>query len=113
MKAHWSDLSMHANLSTSQTFINPLVRVAYTESAYRARNSIFQVFIEKVIGPCVAVVYDLRDWWFQCRLARLAAERRELIRQWAGRTGQREVGDYCLIDRLQLLTPWGWSHVKY
>jgi hypothetical protein len=87
--------------------------VAYTKSAYNAQNSIFQVFIEKITGPIVALGYDIRDWWSQCQLARYAAERREKIRQWERRTGLEEIGAYCLIDNLQLLTPWGWAHVKY
>jgi hypothetical protein len=108
-----SNLPSLSNSSSSQIYVNPLVRVSYTKSAYNAQNSVFQVFIEKIVGPIVALVYDLGDWWFQCRLARYAADRREKIQQWERRTGLEEVGEHCLIDNLQLLTPWGWEHVKY
>jgi hypothetical protein len=111
MKAHWSNLPNLSDSNSAQTFVNPLVRVSYTESAYHSRNSVFQLFIEKVTGPIVALGYDIRNWWFQCQLAQHAAQRREKIRQWEKNTGQEEVGDYCLIDRLQLLTPWGWAKV--
>ena len=67
--------------------------------------------MERVVGIFVAWAYDIRDWWLQCKLAKHATERREKIKKWTRMTGMEEVGEHCLIDQLQLLTPWGWSHV--
>jgi hypothetical protein len=107
MKAHWSNLPT----LPGQTYLNPLVRVAYTNSAYNSRNSVIQIFMERVVGYFVAWAYDIRDWWAHHRLAIHAAKRKEKIREWTRKTGMEEVGEYCLIDQLQLLTPWGWAHV--
>lgn len=70
-----------------------------------------EFFIERIVGPFVALAYDIRDWWFQCHFAKQAAERREKIREWERKTRLEEVGTYCLIDRMQILTPRGWVHV--
>jgi hypothetical protein len=67
--------------------------------------------MERFVGPFVAIAYDLRDWWVRGRLMQHEAERREKLRKWERETGEKEVGDYCLNDELQLLTPWGWAHV--
>jgi len=106
-----ADMSHLQETSNLKTYVNSLVRVSYNLSAYRARNSIFQMFLERVVGWAVAAAYDLRDWWVQCRLAAHAAERREKIREWERDTGLEEVGTFCLNDQMQLLTPWGWAHV--
>lgn len=95
----------------TQTFLNPLVRVSYTQPAFATQNSIRQMFLERVVGPFVALAYDIRDWWVRTRIQGHFAARREKVREWERRTGEREVGDYCLIDQMQLLTPWGWAHV--
>ena len=107
MKAHWSNLPT----LPGQTYLNPLIRVAYTNSAYRAQNSVVQIYMERVVGHFVAWAYDIRDWCVQGRLATRAAERRKKINEWTRMTGMEEVGEHCLIDQLQLLTPWGWAHV--
>jgi hypothetical protein len=67
--------------------------------------------MERFVGPFVAIAYDIRDWWVHGRLRQHEAERRGKIREWERETGGKEVGDYCLNDELQLLTPWGWAHV--
>ena len=67
--------------------------------------------MERVVGHFVAWAYDIRDWLLQGRLVRHAAERREKVRKWTEMTGMEEVGEYCLLDQLQLLTPLGWEHV--
>jgi hypothetical protein len=103
MRAHWTP---HL-----PTYVNPLVRVAYTESAYRSRSNIIQIFLERVFGWFVAIGYDIRDWWWQCRLANHAAERKLKIKEWEKASGEQEVGEFCLNDQMQLLTPWGWAHV--
>ena len=107
MQAHWSNLPN----SPGETYLNPLVRVSYTSGAYRTQNSVSQIFLERIVGHFVAWAYDIRDWWAQCRLAQRAAERRMKVREWEQMTGLKEVGEHCLDDRLQLLTPWGWAHV--
>jgi Cryptococcal mannosyltransferase 1 len=106
MQAHWQNLPV----SPGRTYLNTLVRVSYTASAFAAQNSIFQIFMERVVGYIVAWAYDIRDWCVQCRLARHSAERKEKIRGWERITGEREVGEYCLNDQMQLLTPSGWAH---
>ena len=105
MQAHWSSALSH------QIYLNPLVRASYTRSACSAQNSVVQLFMERVIGPLVASVCDLRAWLLQRRLAQFKAERREKVRKWERITGKQEVGEHCLIDQMQLLTPWGWVHV--
>jgi len=85
--------------------------VAYTAAARASQNSLFELFLERVIGPFVAVAYDIRDWWVSGRLAAHGAQREEKVREWERRTGQREAGEFCLNDQMQLLTPWGWAHV--
>jgi hypothetical protein len=105
MQAHWPSALSH------QIYLNPLVRVSYTRAACSAQNSVVQLFMERVIGPFVASVCDLRDWWLQRRLARFKAERREKVKKWERISGKQEVGEYCLIDQMQLLTPRGWVHV--
>ena len=94
-----------------KTFLNPLVRVSYTPSAFESQNSILQMFLERIIGPLVAIAYDVRDWCLRSRIQGYFAARREKVREWERATGKEEVGDYCLIDQMQLLTPWGWAHV--
>lgn len=107
MQAHWKNLP----ILPDRTYLNTLVRVSYNAASFAAQNSVFQIFMERVVGHFVAWAYDFRDWWVQCRLARHSAERREKIRDWERMTGEREVGEYCLNDQMQLLTPWGWAHV--
>jgi hypothetical protein len=107
MKAHWS----HLPSVPGETYLNLLVRVAYTNSAYKSQNSATEIFIERVVGHFVAWAYDIREWLVQGRLARHAAERREKVRKWTEMTGMEEVGEYCLLDQLQLLTPLGWEHI--
>ena len=111
MKAHFSNLPSLSSPHNSQTIVNPLVRVAYTRGAYLSQNSVFQIFLERVVGPYVALAYDIRDWWVQCKIARDIAERREKVREWERVSGEVEVGEYCLIDQMQLLMPWGWAHI--
>jgi hypothetical protein len=97
--------------SPPETFLNPLVRVSYTRSAWETQNSVQQMFLERVVGPIVAIGYDVRDWWVGKRIRAHFAARREKVREWERRTGRKEIGDYCLVDQMQLLTPWGWAHV--
>jgi hypothetical protein len=85
--------------------------VSYTASAFASQNSVFQIFMERVVGYFVAWTYDFRDWLIQCRLAAHLAKRREKIREWERITGEHEVGEHCLLDQMQLLTPSGWAHV--
>lgn len=59
----------------------------------------------------MALIYDIRDWWFSRRLDRYKAERAEKVRGWERTSGQEEVGEYCLTDNLQILTPQGWEIV--
>lgn len=98
-------------LSVSKIFVNPLVRVSYTSAARDSQNSIFELFLERIIGPFVAMAYDIRDWWVSCRLATHRAERDEKVREWERGSGETEGGEFCLNDQMQLLTPWGWAHV--
>ena len=85
-------------------------RFVYQSGLFRAKLCCPTV-MERVIGPFVASVCDLRDWWLQRRLARFKAERREKVQKWERISGKQEVGEYCLIDQMQLLTPRGWVHV--
>jgi hypothetical protein len=111
MQSHWSLLLNKSRYPSTKVFVNPLVRVSYTNGASIAQFSLIELFMERFVGPFVAIAYDIRDWWVQCRLAQHKGERREKIRDWERKTGGEEVGTYCLIDQLQLLTPWGWAHV--
>lgn len=108
MQAHWTNLP---NPLPGQVYVNPLVKVSYIPSASSAQNSIAQLFIERIVGPFVAIIYDIRGWWVQCKLAQHSSQRKAKIMEWERNTGRKELGEYCLIDRLQLLTPWGWTHV--
>ena len=67
--------------------------------------------MERVLSHFVAWVYDIRNWWVQCRLAQDTVGRQAKVRAWETVTGQRELGDFCLTDQMQLLTPEGWAHV--
>jgi hypothetical protein len=96
---------------STDVFVNPLVRVSYTTAAHNAQNSISQLVMERVLGRFVALVFDVRDWWVRSRLARYTEERNAKIREWEKNGGEGEVGMYCLIDEMQLLTPWGWAHI--
>ena len=100
-----------AHYSALPTYVNPLIRVSYTENAYGAQSSAIEMFLERVVGWFVAIGYDFRDWWVQCRLANHAAQRKLKIKEWEKMSGQQEVGTFCLNDQMQLLTPWGWAHV--
>jgi hypothetical protein len=113
MQAHWSDVLTGTNVryKSADVFVNPLVRVSYTTVAHNAQNSISQLFRERIFGHFVALAFDIRDWWVRSRLNAHAAERRAKIHEWEETTGEKEVGEYCLIDQMQLLTPWGWAHI--
>ena len=111
MQAYWANLTSSFISPETQTFVNTLVRVSYTKAAYEAQNSLLQKFMEQVMGHFNAWAYDIRDWWVQYRLARHLAERTAKITEWESISGQKEVGEFCLTDQLQLLTPWGWAHI--
>jgi hypothetical protein len=107
MQAHWR----HLPQSSFQIFVNPLVRVSYTKTAHNLQNSVLPLFLETVGGQFVALIYDIRDWLFSHQLARYKAEREEKVREWERTSGQKEIGEYCLTDNLQILTPQGWEIV--
>jgi hypothetical protein len=92
-------------------FVNPLVRISYTPAAHDAQNSFGQAIRERLLGQFIAWAYDIRDFCLGFRLNWYVKRRRENIRNWEKKHGQEEVGGFCLIDQMQILTPWGWAHI--
>ena len=92
-------------------FINSLVKVSYTKAAHKSQDTIGQVFMEKFMGGIIALAYDVRNIFYHHRLARYTRERHKKVMEWENETGMREIGEFCLEDQMQVLTPWGWAHV--
>jgi hypothetical protein len=101
----------HSDSDSNQVFLNPLVRVSYTPAASKAQTSILQLVIERVTARYVGIAYDIRDWWVRRKLVKDRTERAEKVRKWEQETGEKGVGEVCLIDQMQLLTPNGWAHI--
>lgn len=91
-------------------YLNPLVRVGYSGSAYVAVNP-----VTKWLSPWPIIrglwVNRIRRWtttpWFKDRFVRNQVSRWEAL----DRTNY-EPGQVCIVNEMQVLHPWGWYHIE-
>lgn len=90
-------------------FLNPLVRVGYSGPAYGAVNPIMNWLSP---GTILQGLWTNRlrrwttsPWWKE----RVVSKR---VARWAAMSeGNQEPGQFCIINEMQVLHPWGWVHV--
>lgn len=90
-------------------YLNPLVRVGYSGPAYVAVNpilnwltprTILQGLWENRVRRWTSLTW-MKEKFVQSRIARWAALSET----------NREPGSFCVINEMQILHPWGWTHV--
>jgi hypothetical protein len=103
---------IHAdNPLTSQhgVYVNPLVRVGYSGPAYVAVNPIINWLSPRTILQGLWT-NRLRRWTSSPWLKERTVSNR--VAQWAALSDEnREPGQFCIINEMQILHPWGWGHV--
>lgn len=90
-------------------FLNPLVRVGYSGPAYVAVNPITNWLSPRIILQGLWTNrlhrWTTSSWWKERAVSKRVA-------RWAAlSTENQEPGQFCIIDEMQVLHPWGWSHV--
>lgn len=90
-------------------FLNPLVRVGYSGPAYVAVNR-----IDSWLSPGSILQglwtnrlrrWTTSSWWKE----RVVSNR---VARWSAMSEEnREPGQFCIINEMQVLHPWGWVHV--
>lgn len=103
---------IHADnpLSAQQgVFLNPLVRVGYSGPAYGAVNPVMNWLSPRTILQGLWM-NRLRRWTSSAWLTERVVGNR--VAQWAALAeGNREPGQFCIINEMQVLHRWGWDHV--
>lgn len=102
---------IHADnpLSASKPILlNPLVKVGYNGSAYDAVHS-----AESIMSPfrIFRAVWENRfrrwftvTWWKDWDV-------QQRIMMWTKETGEKEKGEFCVVDEMQVIYEKGWRHV--
>jgi hypothetical protein len=104
---------IHADNPLSRTrgvFLNPRVRVGYNPQAYEATHpsrgtwvSPWEIFKGIWLNRLKRwTVYTLEGWVVRKRVAAWESEE----------SGNREPGEFCLINEMQVLVERGWAHVS-
>lgn len=94
--------------ATTGVWLNPAVQVGYNMTAYKAVHS-----PDAVMSP---LLMYLRIWqnrilrwtttvWFKERVVH------QRVSKWADETGEKEPGEYCLVNEMQVIFERGWKHV--
>lgn len=102
---------IHADNPLSATkgiFLNPAVQVGYNMTAYNAIHS-----PNAVMSPLrmYARIWQSRiiRWfttpWFKKRVVH------NRVTKWEKDTSEKELGEYCLVDEMQVIFERGWKHV--
>jgi hypothetical protein len=95
-------------LRTKGTYVNPQVRVGYNGGAYTAVHP-------HGIPPSFWGVYKallgnrIRRWSTTLWIKEWGVRR--TVAQWRRRTKEKEAGEICLINEMQVLAANGWAHV--
>ncbi|KAJ6107300.1 hypothetical protein N7523_008623 [Penicillium sp. IBT 18751x] len=90
-------------------YVNPLVRVGYSGPAYVAVNPMINWLSPRTILQGLWT-NRLRRWSSSPWLKERIVSKR--VAQWAGLSDEnREPGQFCIINEMQILHPWGWGHV--
>ena len=90
-------------------YLNPNVRVGYSEPAYTAVNPLRNWL--SLRGAFWATWENRLRRWLSTPFLEHSAVRRKL-RTWASKAdSNREPGGFCLIDETQVLVWNGWAHV--
>lgn len=90
-------------------YVNPLVRVGYSGPAYVAVNPIINWLSPRTILQGLWT-NRLRRWTSSSWLKEKTVSNR--VARWATLAdGNREPGQFCVINEMQVLHPWGWGHV--
>lgn len=103
---------IHADNPLSRTrgvFLNPQVRVGYSVEAYKAvhpETGAWVSSLEIFFGLWVNRVLRWVTFSYEAMVVR-----RRLARWEREGADRKEVGDFCLIDEMQVLAFNGWSHV--
>ncbi len=102
---------IHADNPLSATkgiFLSPTVRVGYNVSAYNAMHSPKAVL--SPLGIYVALWQNrLMRWftspWFKERTVH------SRVLKWVEETKEKEPGEFCLVNEMQVIFERGWKHV--
>lgn len=102
---------IHADNPLSRSmgvFLNPRVRVGYNIAAYQATHpdgtwvSTWQVFTGLWTNRIKRwTVWTLEGWMVRTRIEKWEREK----------AGNKELGEFCLINEMQVLAENGWAHV--
>jgi hypothetical protein len=102
---------IHADNPVSATkgiFLNPAVQVGYNLTAYNAVHSTYAVMSPLRMYAAIWQSRLLR-WcttpWFKERVVH------NRVMKWAAETKQKEPGEYCLVNEMQVIFERGWMHV--
>lgn len=102
---------IHADNPLSRTlgvYLNPRVRVGYNLAAYEATHRGAWVPAWDIFTGLWA--NRVRRWTARLTLERVMVRRR--VGRWERETvGNREPGEFCLINEMQVLAVNGWAHV--
>ncbi|KAH4894866.1 hypothetical protein HBI80_226760 [Parastagonospora nodorum] len=97
-------------LHTAQkrTYVNPQVRVGYSGEAYEAVHP--QAILRSFFRTYAAVWENrIRRWTTSPRTAEWKVRSR--LHAWRRRTEEKEAGEVCIVDEMQVLADNGWAHV--
>ena len=102
---------IHADNPASATkgvFLNPSVKVGYNMTAYIAMHSTYASMSPLYMYLSMWQNRILR-WtttpWFKERLVH------SKVKTWSELTQEKEPGEYCLVDEMQVIFERGWKHV--
>jgi hypothetical protein len=102
---------IHADnpLSTSKPILlNTLVKVGYNGSAYDAIHSPSMSL--SPLQMYTAIWTNRLHRWFSTAWWR-KWEVQQQVMMWTKETGGREVGEFCIVDEMQVIMETGWKHV--
>ena len=102
---------IHADNPASATkgvFLNPSVKIGYNMTAYHAMHSTYASMSPLYMYLSMWQNRILR-WtttpWFKERLVH------SKVKTWSELTQEKEPGEYCLVDEMQVIFERGWKHV--
>lgn len=94
--------------ATKGVYLNPAVKVGYSMAAYNAMHSRYASM--SLLWMYISIWQNrILRWtttsWFKERVVH------RKVTQWAKETQGKELGEYCLVDEMQIIFERGWKHV--